>query len=216
MTHWLTVLLLLLTWDGFQSVPKPGQAKARPTKNQPRTFNFDAATSEINVTLTQEGLISRRYPTHRVVAKTFTGNIELPKDETKMAASLEAEAKAMTNEDAAMGDFERKEFHAALRNTVLEADKFPTIKFIAVSVSDLKKTGDRRTFTLNGDLTLHGVTRRVAFPVNADINATELRATGEAKLKQSDFGMKPFEKGLGLIKIGDELKVTFTVVAKAN
>ena len=94
MTHWLTVLLLLLTWDGFQSVPKPGQAKARPTKNQPRTFNFDAATSEINVTLTQEGLISRRYPTHRVVAKTFTGNIELPKDETKMAASLEAEAKA--------------------------------------------------------------------------------------------------------------------------
>lgn len=216
MTHWLTILLLLLTWDGLQSVAAPGQAKARPTKSAPRTFTFDAATGEINVILTQEGLISRRYPTHRVVAKTFTGNISLPKDETKMTAALEAEAKEMTNVDAAMGDFERKEFHAVLRNTVLEADKFPTIKFAGVSVSELKKTGDQRTFTLNGDLTLHGVTKRVAFPVTATINATELRAAGEAKLKQSDFGMKPFEKGLGLIKIGDELKVTFTVVAKSN
>ncbi len=216
MTHWLTFFLLLLTWDGLQSVSKPGQAKARPTKNAPRNFTFDAATSEINVILTQEGLISRRYPTHRVVAKAFTGNIQLPKDETKMTATLEAEAKAMTNVDATMGDFERKEFHAVLRNTVLEADKFPTIKFVAASVSDLKKTGDQRTFTLNGDLTLHGVTKRVAFPVNTTINESELRATGEAKLKQSDFGMRPFEKGLGLIKIGDEVKVGFTVVAKAN
>ena len=52
---------------------------------------------------------------------------------------------------------------------------------------------------------MHGVTKRVAFPVNCNHQRNrELRAAGEAKLKQSDFGMKPFEKGLGLIKIGDE------------
>jgi polyisoprenoid-binding protein YceI len=192
------------------------RARQKPRQAQARSYTFDASASEINVILTQEGLISRRYPTHRVVAKSFNGKIELPKDETKMTAEMEAEAKTMTNMDTAMGEFERKEFHAVLRNTVLEADKFPTIKFVTTSVSELKKTGDQRSFTLNGDLTLHGVTKRVALPVSATINETELRATGEAKLKQSDFGMKPFEKGLGLIKIGDEVKVTFTVVAKAS
>jgi polyisoprenoid-binding protein YceI len=225
MNCWLMMLMMVLsfppsmpngTWNGPQSVPAPGQAKARPTKNQPRVFTFDASASEINVILMQEGLISRRYPTHRVMAKSFSGKIELPKDETKMTATMEAEAKTMTNMDTAMGEFERKEFHAVLRNTVLEADKFPTIKFATVSLSELKKVGDQRSFTLNGDLTLHGVTKRMAFPVTATINETELRATGGAKLKQSDFGMKPFEKGLGLIKIGDEMKVTFTVVAKAS
>lgn len=189
------------------------RAKPQP---KPRVFTFDASASEINVILTQQGLISRLHPTHRVVAKSFSGRIELPKDEMKMTAQMEAEAKTMTNVDTTMGEFERKEFHAVLRNTVLEADKFPTIKFVSVSVSELQKTGEKRSFTINGDLTLHGVTRRVAFPVNATISEMELRATGEAKLKQSDFGMKPFEKGLGLIKIGDELKVTFSIVAKTR
>jgi polyisoprenoid-binding protein YceI len=224
MNCWLTSIWLIAlsfslaadsgTWDRLQPVSAPGQAKARPTPVKPRVFTFDASASEINVILTQEGLISRLHPMHRVVAKSFSGKIELPKDETKMTATLEAEAKTMTNMDTTMGEFERKEFHAVLRNTVLESDKFPAIKFDSVSVSGLQKTGDKRTFTINGDLTLHGVTKRVAFPVNATISEKELRATGEAKLKQSDFGMKPFEKGLGLIKIGDELKVGFSVVAK--
>lgn len=181
-----------------------------------RVFAFDATASEINVILTQEGFISRRYPTHRVVAKSFSGKIELPADERKMTAALEAEAKSLTNQDAAMGEFERKEFHAALRNTVLEVETFPLIKFASTSLTDVQKTGDKRSFTLTGELTLHGVTKRVSFPINATISDTELRATGEAKLKQSDFGMKPFEKGLGLIKIGDEVKVTFTIVAKSK
>ncbi len=115
---------------------------------------------------------------------------------------------------ATMGDFERKEFHAALRNQVLEADKFPTIKFTSVSVSNVQRDGDKRSFTLNGDLTIHGTTKRVSFPVNATISNNELRATGEEKFKQTEFGLKPFEKGLGLIKIGDELKVAFNIVAK--
>lgn len=192
----------------------PSAAQRAKPKTPSRNFSFDARMSEINVILTQEGLMSRRYPTHRVLAKSFTGKIELPNDEPKMSITLEAEAKMLTNVDATMSEFERKEFHSALRSQVLESEKFPVIKFASVSISGLQKDGDKRSFTLNGDLTLHGVTKRMAFPVSAMITEKELHATGEAKLKQSDFGLKPFEKGLGLIKIGDEVKVSFSVVAK--
>lgn len=179
-----------------------------------KIYGFDAAQSRIDVILTQEGFLSKKYPTHRVVAKTFTGRIELPRDESRMTVNFEADAKSMTNADETMGDFERRGFHDALRNTVLEVEKYPTIRFVSASVADLRKSGNTRTFSILGDLILHGVTKRVSFPVNATIGNEELRATGEAKLKQSDFAMKPFEKGLGLIKIGDELKVSFTIVAK--
>jgi len=182
----------------------------------PRIYSFDAQASEINIILTQEGMMRRRYPTHRVVAKSFTGRIELPKDETMMAVTVEADAKLLTNMDALMSDFERKEFHTSLRGPILETDKFPTIKFTSVSLDNVQKSGDKRSFTINGDLTLHGVTKRVAFPVNATLSEKELRATGEAKLKQSDFGVKPFEKGMGLIKVGDELKVSFSIIAKTQ
>lgn len=186
--------------------------KAKP--QPPRVFTFDATNSEIAVTLTQEGMISRRYPTHKVLAKSFNGKVVLPKDETGMTVELEADPKQLTNVDAAMGDFERKEFHNVLRNQILEADKFPTIKFASVSVGNVQRDGDKRSFTLIGDLTVHGTTKRVSFPVNATLSEKELRAIGEEKVKLTDFGLKPFEKGMGLIKIADELKVSFTVIAK--
>ena len=88
----------------------------------------------------------------------------------RQIAPSEADPKMLTNVDTTMGDFERKEFHAALRNQVLESDKFPTIKFTSVSVSNVQRDGDKRSFTLNGDLTVHGVTKRVAFPVSATIS----------------------------------------------
>lgn len=185
-------------------------------KPETRAFTFDAEASEINVILTQEGMISRRYPTHRVVAKSFNGKISLPDDETKISVEMEADAKMMTNADELMSDFERKEFHNVLRNEMLESAKYPTIRFVSVSVGNVKKSGDKRSFTLNGDLILRGVTKRMSVPVNATISENELRAIGEAKLKQSDFGMKPFEKGFGLIKIGDEVKVSFSIVAKSQ
>ncbi|MFN0110311.1 MAG: YceI family protein [Blastocatellia bacterium] len=207
--------ILLVSLASLLLVAAPVSAQRQKAKPQPpRVFTFDATNSEIAITLTQEGMIRRRYPTHRVLAKSFKAKIELPKDETKMTVELEADAKQLTNVDDTMGDFERKEFHAALRNQVLEVDKFPTVKFTSVSVTNIQRDGDKRSFTLTGDLTLHGTTRQVRFPVNATISEKELRATGEEKLKLSEFGLKPFEKGMGLIKVADELKVSFTVVAK--
>jgi polyisoprenoid-binding protein YceI len=204
-------LLLIAARPSFAQRAKP---KARP---QPaRSYTFDAKSSEINIILKQEGLMSRRYPTHHVVAKSFDGKIELPADEAKMTVEVSAETKMLTNVDATMSEFERKEFHSSLRDVILEADKFPTIKFTSVSVSDLQKSADTRSFTLNGDLTLHDVTRRVAFPVKVTVKEKELRATGEGKLKQTDFGLKPFEKGLGLIKVGDEVTVSFSITAKTQ
>jgi len=34
--------------------------------------------------------------------------------------------------------------------------------------------------------------------------------------RKTDFGLTPFEKGLGLIRIGDELKVSFSIMAKTQ
>lgn len=190
------------------------QAKPRPKL---RAYTIDLAQSQIAVTLTQEGWISQRYATHRVEVRSFRGNIQLaPQDETQVALTVEAELRSLVNVDKGMSDLERREFHGILQNDVLTTARFPTSKFIAVSVSNVVRAGADRSFTLNGDLTLRGVTRRVAVPIKVTLSAADLRATGEAKFKQSDFDLKPFEKGLGMIKIGDEVKVNFTIVAKAE
>ncbi len=179
-----------------------------------RSYTLDLEQSQLALTLVQEGLLSKRYPTHLVVVKNFSCNIALPRDEKLTAVLLEAEAKSFTNADKLMSEFERRGFHDVLQNKVLESERYPTIKFKSVGVSGLKKAGATRHFTLHGELALHGVTKRVAFPVTVVFDRDQLRATGEASLKQSDYGIQPYEGSLGLIKIADELKINFSIVAR--
>jgi polyisoprenoid-binding protein YceI len=194
-------------------------SSAQRAKQLPKTrvYTIDLSQSQVIVILAQEGFMARRYPNHRVEVRNFSGRIEVSlKDESQAAVEIEAESKSLTNVDQNMSEFERKEFHNILNNTVVESDKFPKIKFVSVAVSDAKKSGDNLSFTLSGDLTLHGATRRVSFPVNVTMTKEQIRATGEGKLKQSDFGMKPYSGGLGMIKIGDEVRVNFVIVAKSQ
>ena len=176
---------------------------------------MDLSQSQIKLILTQQGLLAMKHPVHHVGVKKFSGKIIYsPKDETKVSITFEAETRSFENIDSEMGDFERKGFQDILHAKVLESDKYPKITFKSLSVSEVKSNGDQRSFTLSGDLTLHGTTKRVTFPVNATIDKDVLRASGEAKLKQSDYGMVPYQGGLGTIKIADELKITFVIVAK--
>jgi polyisoprenoid-binding protein YceI len=185
-------------------------------EDKTRVYTIDLSQSQVIATLTQEGFISRRYPNHRVEVKNFSGRIEIPeRDETRLAVAVEAEAKSLTNADEGMTDFERKEFHNVLNNDVLESGKFPMIKFVSASISDASKSGETRKFTLNGDLTLRDATKQVSFPVTVTISKDQLRATGEAELKQTDFGITPYSGKLGLIKIGDVIKIKFEIVAKS-
>ncbi|HEY7183065.1 MAG TPA: YceI family protein [Blastocatellia bacterium] len=197
-----------------QSRDLSAQRAAR--KDKTRAYTIELSESRVTATLTQEGFISRRYPNHRVEVKNFSGKIEVSeRDETRIAVEVEAEAKSLTNADEGMTDFERREFHNVLNNLVLESDKFPKIKFVSVSVGDARKSGETRTFTLNGDLTLRDATRRVSFPVIVTISKDSLRATGDAEFKQTDFGITPYSGKLGMIKIGDVVKINFEIVAKS-
>jgi polyisoprenoid-binding protein YceI len=67
---------------------------------------------------------------------------------------------------------------------------------------------------LNGDLTLHGVTRNQAISVRVSVDGDTLRATGDFSIRQSDFEIKPVSAAGGTIKIKDELKLSFNISAR--
>lgn len=188
----------------------------QPVNTGAKTFSFSAAQSQLTLTLIQEGALRKMYPTHTVGVKSFSGRIQMPADESKASAELDAESKSFVNIDKSMSDFERGGFHKVLHEEVLASKQHPTIKFRSTSITNVQKSGENRSFTLHGDLTLRGVTKRVAFPVKVTISGNQLRATGEEHIKQTDFGITPYSGGLGTIKIGDQLKVSFVIVAQAS
>jgi polyisoprenoid-binding protein YceI len=75
---------------------------------------------------------------------------------------------------------------------VLHPNKYPTVNFISNSIQ--KKEGG---YKINGDLSLHDVTKSIDFDI--DTNGENLK--GMITLLQKDHGIKPFKAMMGTLKI---------------
>ncbi len=58
-----------------------------------------------------------------------------------------------------------------------------------------------------------GRTRPVSVDLLLRVTADTLRAEGSFVVKQTDFGIKPFSKALGMVKVKDEVRFELRVVA---
>jgi polyisoprenoid-binding protein YceI len=65
-----------------------------------------------------------------------------------------------------------------------DVEKFPTATFRS---TEIKKEGEGHVIT--GDLTLHGVTKRISFPATITATDAEISATSEFSINRKDFGI---------------------------
>lgn len=83
---------------------------------------------------------------------------------------------------------------------VLHPDKFPAVTFRSKSIQE--RNGG---YIINGDLSLHGVTKSINFDI--ETNGENLK--GMITLLQKDYGIKPFKAMMGTLKIKNEIKIGF-------
>jgi polyisoprenoid-binding protein YceI len=67
--------------------------------------------------------------------------------------------------------------------------------------------GSAGSFTLDGELTIMGITR----PVTIQGGVTDGRVVGGASVVQSRWGIRPYSAFLGALRLRDEVKVDFDV-----
>jgi polyisoprenoid-binding protein YceI len=89
----------------------------------------------------------------------------------------------------------------------LDIRKFPTITFESQRVE-----GSGRHANVIGQLTIHGVTREIAVPVDVSMTDVALVATGEFVINRLDYGIAYHSF---LNPIGDDVRVSFTFRARA-
>jgi polyisoprenoid-binding protein YceI len=182
-----------------------------------RTYTIVPSESSFWVFVGKAGLFSALAHNHEIGVKSFSGRVVVP-EAGAAGGSLEMEidAPSLAVLDKKPSEEDKKKIFDSMHNEVLESAKHQKITFKSVSVSDVKQTGDDAySFVINGDLTLRGVTKRIAVPVAATITPQQLRATGEYTLKQTDYGIKPYSAAGGTIKVKNEVVVNFNIVAKA-
>ena len=96
-----------------------------------------------------------------------------------------------------------------------DALKVKTATNITYTLKEIKpqarKAGEPLKFDTKGDLTVAGVTKPLDMVVTLVPQGDKMKASGTAKMKMSDFDIKPPAPavGLGLIKTADDVTVTF-------
>lgn len=96
---------------------------------------------------------------------------------------------------------------------VLDASRFPEIRFVSKKVQG-QVSGGSYELTIVGDLSVHGVTREITVPVKVVTDDRTLTATGQATLRHDQFGMKPVSAGGGTVKVANEIRIDFRIVAE--
>jgi hypothetical protein len=176
--------------------PTPAAADSRPV---------DVERSTLTIYAYKSGLFSAFADDHVIRAPIASGRVS---EEGTLAVELAVNAAQMTVLDPTLPTDKRAEVQARMRGPeVLDSTRYPDIRFAS---TDIAPDGAGQ-WRVSGDLTLHGMLRPLTFTVTR----RDGHYRGAVVIRQRDFGIQPISIVGGTVKVKDELRVEFDIVAKA-
>jgi polyisoprenoid-binding protein YceI len=191
----------------------PTGASTVPTSAAER-YRIDAGQSRFVVHVAVGGLLSAFGHDHNIAVRDFTGEANITPDSITPASlriNIKADSLAVTDK---VSSSDREKIESTMRQEVLEVGKHPEIVFRSTSV-DINKVGEGQyDASIWGELTLHGITKRIWLSARLTLSGGSLRAKGELPVRQSDYGIKPVSVAGGTVKVKNDLKLTFNILAR--
>jgi polyisoprenoid-binding protein YceI len=182
----------------------------------PEELVIDPEQTTITLHVGRAGLFAFAGHDHEVVAPAMKGQITLDRatvSRSTVSVTFDASALKVTGKGEPPEDVPEVQ-RVMLSDRVLDVERHPTITFQSRRVSMVKRAADQMTLRIAGDLTLHGVTQSLDVPVDVQLTADGLRASGKTTVRQSQFGIRPVTAGAGTVRVRDDIDVVFSVTAK--
>ena len=177
-------------------------------------YVVDARASRFTVQAYATGILSAMGHNPRIGIRTFSGEVDF-NAEAVQAAGLKLAMKA--NSLGVLDDIsdkDRREIEKMMNEVILEPDKYGEIVYEAPTVTVTRLDETLYSATLHGTLSFRGLTRNQTISARISVFDEMIRASGEFSLNQSDYGIKPISVAGGALKVKDELKFSFEMVAR--
>ncbi len=180
----------------------------------PVKFKIDAAASRFSVQAFATGLLSAFGHNPTIAIRDYDGEIQFNPD-TIDNASVRVTVRTSVMEVAdEMKNDDRKKLEQAMYDQVLEPNRFPTAVYESNQITVQKDSADQWRVHVTGELSFHGVTQGLSLDARVAYMGTMMRIAGQFPLRQSDCGIKPVSFAGGALKLKDELKFNFEMVAR--
>jgi polyisoprenoid-binding protein YceI len=211
------IVSLFVAFSGFVVSSLESDAARAVNSPLPSTairYEIDKTTSKFMVKASRGGLAWFKGHSHYIAVRDYGGEATLDLAAINPATlALTIQADSLEETDPWFTQQQKDIIKRELDELVLESAKYPTITFTSTEVKG-KLEGGKFEVKITGDITLHGVTKRIVIPATVTANADTLNAKGEFTLDRSDFNVKATSAFHGMVRVKNKLKFTFDINAR--
>ena len=179
------------------------------------TYNLDASQSKFMAHANAGGLLWFKGHSHHLAASDFTGQVQLTPDTiTPASMRLVVKAASLHEKGADFTDQQKQIINKELKDIVFHPDQYPDITFQSTNVTAKNSGAGRYDVKIDGDLTLHGVTKRIMIPAVVTLQGDNLRAVGEFSIDRNDFKVKATSAFHGMVRVDNDVKFEFDIIGR--
>src|SRR5215212_3483090 len=181
------------------------------------TYNLDPSQSKFMAHANAGGLLWFKGHNHHLDAGDFSGQVQITEG-TVTPASLRLVVKAASLHETG-ADFtepQKQIIDKELKEIVFHPDQYPDITFQSTKVTAKGLGAGRYDVKIDGNLTLHGVTRPITIPATVTLNGSTLRAVGKFGIDRGDYKVKATSAFHGMVRVDDDVKFEFDILGRRN
>jgi polyisoprenoid-binding protein YceI len=176
-------------------------------------YQIVVAESKIQVRAGTSGMLGFLGHDHVIEPKTFTGEMTFAPGQS-IAASLTIRIDAASLIESGEFDANDKQKIEQQLQEVLETQKYPEILFQSTNVTYTSSPGHVFDAQIEGNFTLHGITRKIKIPARVIPDGNTLRTTGSFEINRESYKIEAKSAGAGTVKVSKTLDATFSIVLK--
>ncbi|MGO8815179.1 MAG: YceI family protein [Terriglobia bacterium] len=177
-------------------------------------YLIDRSGSSFTVQAFATGVLSAFGHNPTIAIGDYDGVIQSP-SETFEQASMRLTLRTTAMEvldDMKKDDLQKLE--REMYEKILEVSRYPTADYESRQITTQKLSDDLFHVTVLGELSFHGVRHPHSFGARVTKMGSMLRISGDFILRQSDYGIKPYTVAGGVLRLKDDLKFKFELVAR--
>jgi polyisoprenoid-binding protein YceI len=177
-------------------------------------YLFDPSQGRFTVQAFPRGTLSALGHSPTFAVRKFTGELNFDPD-AMAGASVRVAVQATSLElTDAVSPKDRAEIESRMRDEVLQSASHPTIELKTTEIAATRISDGWYRLSIPFKVSVRGVTNTQRVDAQLRLIEDEARLSGETKLSQSAFRIKPVSALAGMLTLQDELKIAFDLVAR--
>jgi hypothetical protein len=185
------------------------------------TYRIVPEQSELRILVYRAGALAKLGHNHLVVIRDLSGDVVLGQTPADSSFRIEFSVDDLIVDDAVArseegpgfeGDVDADDIDGTRRN-MLGSKLLDAAEHESIRIESSRIGGEFPNLEVTAGVTVKGTQHELQLPVSVNTFDRGLVAVGRIRISHADIGLRPFQAGLGTLRVADELQLKFRVVA---